>query len=151
MLPLVKRLYRVFEKTLQLAAAGGLQAVGPVTVALVPETSKSMMSPVTSPGGVVVVSRVYAWLFQKMLLKSATGFEKSGDPGGRLAWNTGEFASEVRPAECWRPSVPSEDDVETFSEIVLLMIRTLDESSSRIAPPKWAAPLSTIMLPTMSI
>jgi hypothetical protein len=38
-------------------------------------------------------STVIASLFQKMLLNSATGFEKSGAPAGSVAWNSGSFAS----------------------------------------------------------
>src|SRR5262249_16009836 len=42
--------------------------------------------------------RVIASLFQKMLLNSAVGLEKPGDPAGRVAWNSGSFASGPRPA-----------------------------------------------------
>src|SRR5262245_3966743 len=98
--------------------------------------------------------RVIASLFQKMLLNRAAGLEKSGAPAGRVAWNSGSFASEPRPAEC--PQVVdggvgvmhefSDDAVVTLLATELLTIRTFAASSRVIAPPRSAAPLSTIML-----
>src|SRR5262249_26847006 len=41
--------------------------------------------------------RVIASLFQKMLLNSAVGLEKPGDPAGRVAWNSGSVAPGAGP------------------------------------------------------
>src|SRR5215472_11653841 len=103
--------------------------------------------------------RVIASLSQKMLLNSAVGLEKCAALAGREAWNSGSLASEPRPAEC--PQVVaggvgvmhefSDDAVVTLLATVLLMIRALAVSSSVMAPPRSAAPLSTIMLFRMLI
>src|SRR5262249_53735109 len=96
--------------------------------------------------------RVIASLFQKMLLNTGVGLEKSGDPAGRLAWNTGSFASAARPAACGTPMAEFSDEaVLTLLATVLLMIRALAASSSVMAPPISAAPLSTTMLLRMLI
>src|SRR5262245_30081564 len=105
--------------------------------------------------------RVIASLFQKMLLNSATGLEKSGDPAGSDAWKTGSLASAARPAECPQGIVGgdgggvthefSDVPVVTLLATVLLMILALDASSSMTAPPMSAAPLFTIMLLRMLI
>ena len=49
------------------------------------------------------------------------------------------------------PSEVSEDAVETLFATVLLTIATFEQSSSMIAPPRSAAPLSTIKLLRMLI
>src|SRR5262245_15391788 len=96
--------------------------------------------------------RVIASLFQKMLLNSAVGLEKSGAPAGRAAWNSGSFASEPRPAACGTPIAEFSDDaVVTLLATELLMIRAFAASSSVIAPPRSAAPLSTTLLLRMLV
>src|SRR5262245_56841975 len=104
--------------------------------------------------------RVKASLFQKMLLKSATGLEKSGAPAGSDVWNTGSLASAARPAECPQGIVGGSGGVmQEFSDVpvvtllatVLLLILALEASSSMTAPPMSAAPLFTIMLLRMLI
>src|SRR5215472_16266102 len=91
--------------------------------------------------------KVIASLFQKMLLNSAVGLEKCGAPAGRLAWNSGSFASVARPAACGTPTAEFSDEaVVTLLATVLLLIRALAASSIVTAPPISAAPLSTIML-----
>ena len=82
-------------------------------------------------------------LFQKTLLKSATGREKSGESAGSIAWKSGSLPSDARPAECAVPSEFSDEAVETLPATVVLMIRTLEASSSMIPPAMSAAPLST--------
>src|SRR5215470_9778634 len=88
-------------------------------------------------------SSVIASLFQKMLLNSAVGLEKSGRVAafGYCATyrgsvcQSGSFASLVSPAPCGTPIADDSDEpVVTLSEIVLLMMRVCDESSSMIAP-----------------
>ena len=98
---------------------------------VVPWTSKSMKPCGTSVAPGPGWLSVKAWLFQKMLLNSAAGFENLGTPGPvpKTAWNRGSFFSEARPAEWGLPSESSAEPVDTLLAIVLLMMRTFDESS----------------------
>ena len=127
---------------------------------VVPCTSKSMNPWFTSvaPGPNPV--RVNALLFQKMSLNWATGREKSGRVAAfgycatyRASFcHSGSLPSDASPAECGSPIAEFSDEaVATLFATVLLMIRTLDESSSIIAPPMSADPLSTIWLSRMLI
>src|SRR2546429_5711750 len=90
--------------------------------------------------------RVTDWLLEKMLLKGAPGLENCGAPAGNVAWNSGSFASDARPAECGVASQVSHDAVATLFATVLLTIVTFDESSIMMPPPRSAEPLSTTML-----
>src|SRR5262249_40903181 len=82
---------------------------------------------------------VIASLFQKMLLNSATGFEKSGRVvafgycatyAGALC-QAGSFLSLVRPAPCGTPIAELSDvPVVTLFATVLLAMFMRDESSS---------------------
>src|SRR5262249_61533363 len=91
--------------------------------------------------------RVSASWFRKMLLNSAVGWEKPGAPAGGVAWNSGSFASEPRPAACGTPMAEFSDEaVLTLLATELLMIRALAASSSVMAPPRSGAPLSANIL-----
>src|SRR5262249_25250459 len=102
--------------------------------------------------------RVIASLFQKMLLNSAVGLEKPGDPAGR-GWESpgarggggpgtgGASPPGRRRAGCGTPMGEFSDGaVLTLLPTELLMIRALAASSSVMPPPRSAAPLSTTML-----
>src|SRR5262249_61876423 len=86
--------------------------------------------------------RVIASLFQKMLLNSAAGLEKSGDPAGRAAWNSGSFASAPGPAAGGPPmgGVSDEAGGALFATEVVLS-RTFGCVCRRIAPAPSAEPV----------
>src|SRR5215467_12374197 len=92
---------------------------------------------------------VIASLFQKMLLNSAVGLEKWGAPAGKVAWNTGSFASAARPAACGTPMAEFSDDaVVTLLATVLLriLIGSVNELATKMPPPSSPEKLPWIRL-----
>src|SRR5258705_11586344 len=86
--------------------------------------------------------RVIASLFQKMLLNSALGLEKSGAPAGRVAWNSGSFASEPRPAAGGTPMAGFSDEAGvTVLGPEVFMIRALAGVSGGVGPAQIGDPV----------